>query len=149
MKFKKILSLLLTLILTSSISEAHCQIPCGIYEDEIKFSKLDEHIETIAKSSDQIRQISSNKPLEPQNLQQIIRWTTNKETHAQKVIDEVANYFLAQRIKPDSGHYEKKLELLHQIILLSMKSKQNVESDSVKVLAYKLSQFKEIYMRHN
>lgn len=138
---------ILSLFTTASLS-AHCQVPCGIYGDELKFGELEQHVETIAKAGKLIREISAKDSLTAQDRQQLIRWTVQKESHAQKIVDEAADYFLAQRIKPDAEHYDDKLELLHHIIVYSMKSKQSVESEPVETLGKKIAAFKAIYLDH-
>jgi nickel superoxide dismutase len=145
---KLLLSFLLSLSAVVS-ANAHCQVPCGIYGDELKFGVLEQHIETITKAADQIRELSDKKKLTAQDHQQLVRWVNNKESHAQKIIDEAANYFLAQRIKAGQDHYEDKLELLHHIIVNSMKSKQSSDSDAPKALAEKLAAFKDLYLDHD
>ena len=149
MKLLTISSLLFTTLFTTTLLKAHCQVPCGIYGDELKFNELEQHIETIHKAGAQIRSISSKSPLSAQEQQQIIRWTTNKEEHAQNIIDEVANYFLAQRIAIEADHYEEKIELLHHIIVYAMKSKQSTESEPTQILSTKLSTLKKLYLRHD
>jgi nickel superoxide dismutase len=148
MKTIHILTLLLASLFTAASLSAHCQVPCGIFGDELKFGELEQHIETIEKSGRLIRELSAKDKLSAQDHQQLVRWTTNKETHAQKIIDETANYFLAQRIKPGDEHYADKLELLHHIIVYSMKSKQSVESEPVETLGKKIAAFKDIYLDH-
>ena len=59
-----------------------------------------------------------------------------------------ANYFLAQRVKLDADHYAEKIELLHHIIVFSMKSKQSTGTDATKVLSEKVAAFKELYLHH-
>ena len=144
-----ILPILIAILLSAASAGAHCQVPCGIYGDELKFGELEQHIETINKAGAQIRSISSKGSLSAQEQQQLVRWTTNKETHAQKVIDEAANYFLAQRILPKADQYEKKVELLHHIIVYAMKAKQNAASEPAEILATKLSIFKRLYLDHD
>ncbi|MFP4204130.1 MAG: superoxide dismutase [Ni] [Opitutales bacterium] len=148
MKILHIITFAIVSLFTGASLNAHCQIPCGIYGDELKFGELEQHIETIEKSGKRIRELSAKDELSAQDQQQLIRWTTNKEEHAQKIIDEIANYFLAQRIKPDADHYAEKVELLHHVIVFSMKSKQSVESEPVETLAEKLAAFKELYLDH-
>ena len=143
-----ILPKLIAILLTASSAGAHCQVPCGIYGDELKFSELEQHIQTINKAGAQIRSISSKSPLSAQEQQQIVRWTNNKEEHAQKIIDEAANYFLAQRIALEVDHYEDKVELLHHIIVYAMKSKQSAESEPTEILSTKISTLKELYLNH-
>lgn len=148
MKILQLLALTLASVFTTASLSAHCQVPCGIYGDELKFGELEQHIQTIAKAGAQIREISAKEELSAQDKQQLIRWTMNKESHAQKIIDESANYFLAQRIKPGADHYAEKLEVLHHIIVYSMKAKQSVEDEPVDILSKKLAAFKELYLDH-
>ena len=57
---------------------AHCQIPCGIYDDPVRFSQLEEHVTTIEKSMKQIVELSGESS---PNYNQLVRWVNNKETH--------------------------------------------------------------------
>ena len=104
---------------------------------------------TIEKSAGLIRNLSAKEDLTASDHQQLIRWTTNKETHAQEIIDETANYFLAQRIKTDADHYAEKIKLLHHIILGAMKTKQSVETEATDKLSEKIAVFKELYLGHS
>lgn len=148
MKKILLLSSLFISFLFASQAGAHCQVPCGIYGDELKFGELKQHVETISKASAKIRELSAKEALTALDHQQIVRWTMNKESHAQKVIDEAANYFLAQRIKPDAAHYAEKVELLHHIIVFSMKAKQQVEATPAKTLLEKIEAFETLYLHH-
>ena len=106
-------------------------------------------METIGKSARLIREIAEKDSLSAQDRQQLIRWTVQKEAHAQKIISETADYFLAQRIKPGADHHEEKLELLHHIIVYAMKSKQSVENEPVETLGKKIAAFKALYLHHD
>lgn len=135
-------------VLIANFASAHCQVPCGIFDAELKFGELEQHVETIAKAGDQIRELSAKKELTANDHQQLVRWVTNKESHAQKIIDEAANYFLAQRIKPGQDHYAEKLELLHHIMIHAMKTKQSIEAEAHEKLSKKIAAFKELYLDH-
>lgn len=135
----------LAAVLSVQSARAHCQVPCGIYGDEAKFGQLKQHIETIAKASAQINELAEKADPSLQDKAQIVRWISNKEHHAQEIIDEAANYFLAQRIKPDADNYAKKVELLHHIIVYSMKAKQTIDGEAVKTLSAKLDEFEKLY----
>lgn len=147
--FHKILLTALLSFATALSLNAHCQVPCGIYGDELKFGELEQHVETIAKAAAQIRELAGQDELTAQEHQQLVRWVSNKESHAQKIIDEAANYFLAQRIKAGQDHYQDKLELLHHIIVYSMNSKQSSSADAPKILGEKLAAFKALYLNHD
>ena len=133
----------------ASTAHAHCQVPCGIYGDSTKFDVLMEHVATIEKASAQISELATKEHPSAQDQQQLVRWVDNKEHHAQLIIDEAANYFLAQRIKSGAEHYSDKLTLLHEIIVYAMKSKQTTDGKAVATLGEKLSAFKALYLDHN
>ena len=137
-----------TLFTAYSLS-AHCQVPCGIFSDELKFSELEEHVVTIEKSARLISELSAKEDLTANDYQQLVRWTTNKETHAQKIIDETANYFLAQRIKTDADHYAEKIEMLHHVIVHAMKTKQSTGEDATTKLIESIAAFKDLYLDHS
>lgn len=115
---------------------AHCEIPCGIYGDQLRIHALREDVTTIEKSMQQIEELSKAK--QP-NYNQLVRWVTNKEAHAEKIQQQVAQYWLHQRIKPatdKAGHaaYLRQLEILHGISVNAMKAKQTTDLEFVKAL---------------
>ena len=127
----------------------HCEIPCGIYGDDLRFAALDEDIRTIEKSMGQIKELSADPGA---NANQIARWVMNKEVHADRIRDTVAQYFLAQRIKlPDEGDsaaveaYRDQLSRLHKLIVHAMKSKQTTDLDHPASLRETLKAFREAY----
>jgi nickel superoxide dismutase len=132
-----------------SVVFSHCEVPCGIYNDEMRFTMIEEHIQTIEKAMNQIMELSKQSP---QNMNQIVRWIMNKEKHAEEIQHIISQYFLTQRIKaPDSKDkdaeesYITKLTLCHQILVLAMQAKQTTELEKVNSLKSALKQFKESY----
>ena len=130
---------------------AHCQIPCGIYDDVFRIVSIQEDISTIQKSINKIQELGdSGKSIQNQN--QLVRWINNKETHAQKIQDVISEYFLAQRIKPsfkkneDYDNYVMLTTSCQKIIYYSMKCKQNVETQYVKKLSEELASFVAVYL---
>ena len=130
---------------------AHCEIPCGIYGDEARFSAIAENLTTIEKSMNQIVLLSADAG---KNMNQLVRWVKNKETHADQIREIVAQYFLAQRIKAPSNEdpagrkaYIEKLALLHQMIVSAMKCKQTTDPAHVKKSRELLQAFKALYMK--
>ena len=132
-------SLLFSLI---SYAEAHCEIPCGIYDDEMRINMIAEEIITIEKSMNQINAIEKSKT---PDYNQLIRWVMNKDHHADMLQDIVAKYFMTQRIKPDTKEYDKKLALLHQMLIYSMKCKQTTDLDNINKLRTLVQDFKSLY----
>lgn len=133
-----------------SIVYSHCQIPCGIYNDPARFDEMSEHIITIEKAMKQITELSQqDKP----NMNQIVRWVQNKDKHADELSHIVTYYFMAQRVKPvdktDAVHHElyvKKLTLLHELLVYSMKAKQTTDLSNVEKLRNTLSEFRKAYL---
>ncbi|VGO20126.1 superoxide dismutase [Ni] [Pontiella sulfatireligans] len=116
---------------------AHCQVPCGIYDDQMRIHMMEEHVTTIEKA---MKQIESG-----QNQNQTVRWVMNKEKHADELTEIVTYYFLAQRIKPDMEHYEENLKTLHQIIVYSMKAKQTTDLKNVEKLTELIHSLEHTY----
>lgn len=116
---------------------AHCQIPCGIYDDQMRIHMMEEHVTTIEKA---MKQIEAGE-----NQNQTVRWVVNKEKHADELTEIVTYYFMAQRIKPDMDGYAEKLQTLHQIMIYSMKSKQTTDLANVEKLKELIHQFEHQY----
>ncbi len=144
-------AILLPLFLLASRGStfAHCEIPCGIYGDEARFSAIAENLKTIEKSMNQIVQLSADAG---KNMNQLVRWVNNKEKHADDIREIVAQYFLAQRIKTPEGDdpsarqaYSEKLALLHQMIVSAMKCKQTTDPAHVKKSKELLQAFQALY----
>jgi nickel superoxide dismutase len=138
----QLLLVLCTVFLASSYVAAHCEIPCGIYDDAMRVKMIDEHITTIEKSMNQVVKLQGEQPV---NYNQLVRWVTNKETHANELQEIVTQYFMTQRIKPDATKYQEKLTLLHQMLLHAMKCKQTTDLSEVTTLRSLLKQFDALY----
>lgn len=129
---------------------AHCQIPCGIYDDPARFTAILEHIDTIEKSMKQIDELSkAEKP----NWNQLVRWVNNKEEHADRLTEVVTFYFMAQRVKPVPGDdkaardkYIREITLLHEMVVVAMKAKQTTDLQHCTRLRELTVQFKESYL---
>jgi nickel superoxide dismutase len=148
---KSSLTVLILLLIAgfASLVYSHCQVPCGIYGDPARFDMIAEHITTIEKSMNQIIELSSE---ENPDYNQIIRWTNNKDEHADKLSHIVTYYFLAQRLKPvdqskstEYRSYIKKLKILHMMIVYSMKTKQSTDIENAEKLKDLLVDFYDEY----
>lgn len=140
---RKIILFALTLILVTNVALAHCQIPCGIYGDSLRFDLMREHIATVEKSMKMIRELAEQPG---ENANQLVRWVNNKEEHADDFTHIVTWYFLAQRIKPDTDNYHQKLEVLHRMQITAMKCKQGVEPGDVAELKALVDRFEQLYL---
>lgn len=125
---------------------SHCQVPCGIYDDEMRFEMINEDILTIEKSINEISKLSGQ---DIKNYNQLIRWVSTKDKHADNIISIAGEYFLAQRISLNDNEKDKKyldkLILLHQITVYSMKTKQSTDTVNIEKLKASVNDFKKIY----
>jgi nickel superoxide dismutase len=111
---------------------AHCQIPCGIFDDYARVTAMLEDAVTIEKSARLIEELAGKSDAQSQN--QMMRWVMNKEVHAQKVIETMGDYFLSQRVKTSQEDYEQRLVHHHAVILAAMKTKQTADPEAAKDL---------------
>jgi len=135
-KMKKLLGgLFFTVIFalaSTQFAYAHCQIPCGIYNDNARVWAMLEDVVTVEKSVKLLGELSGKTDAQSQN--QIVRWVTNKELHAQNIISTISNYFLTQRVNSKQKDYDNRLKDHHAVIVAAMKVKQNAELSYVKTL---------------
>ncbi len=138
-------------LLTANNVFAHCQVPCGIYNDELRIHQIEEYILTIEKSMNAIKSLSKNLN-DPLTINQVVRWVDNKDKHAEKIQKIVWEYFFTQRVKPvdkkDKKAYErylKLLELLNKLSFYAMKAKQSVDPKVAENLRKTLEEFEKVY----
>ncbi|MGD9878032.1 superoxide dismutase [Ni] [Desulfococcus sp.] len=124
---------------------AHCEIPCGIYDDGARIQMMLEDATTIEKSMQQATELSGKTPV---NYNQLVRWINNKELHADKIQHTTAQYFMTQRIALDAKDYDKKLAALHQILVYAMKCKQTMDLENVAKLRGAIKTFSDLYLGH-
>ncbi|MHB8899291.1 MAG: superoxide dismutase [Ni] [Thermoguttaceae bacterium] len=131
-------------------ASAHCEIPCGIYDDDARINLLNEHITTIEKSIKEIVALSADSV---QNQNQLVRWVMNKEDHANQFQEVVSQYFMTQRVKPltaesDAAAKEKyvtQLTLLHEMLVYAMKAKQSTDTANTDRLRELVHEFAHVY----
>ena len=132
-------------IFSATYVAAHCEIPCGIYDDQMRVNMIEENIATMEKSMKQIIELQGQSPI---NYNQLVRWIMNKDEHADKLQHTVTQYFMAQRIKPDTEKYTEKLTLLHKMLISAMLCKQTTELSHISTLRSLLKEFSELYFAH-
>jgi nickel superoxide dismutase len=132
----------LLVLFSAGVAAAHCEIPCGIYDDHMRIKMISEHIATIEKSMNEIMALQKAKSI---NYNQLVRWITNKEDHANELQEIVTQYFMTQRIKMDRKDYGKELSLLHQMLVYAMKCKQTTDLANTGQLKSLLKEFETLY----
>jgi len=130
---------------------AHCEVPCGIYDDPLRIALMREHITTIEKSMNMIRTLTGESE---KNYNQIVRWIDNKEHHAEELQHIAWQYFMTQRIKPVDatdkvGHavYVQQLAVLHELLIAAMKAKQTVDLEHVAAMRGLVDRFEASYLK--
>ena len=136
----------LFLSFTAVPASAHCEIPCGIQDDEVRAKLIYEHTVTIEKSMNNIAELGKQNPV---NYNQLVRWVLNKEEHATKIQQTIYQYFMTQRLRADAEKYTDKLIILHKMLQAAMKCKQSIEIENVQALRSLLKEFEILYFGHS
>jgi nickel superoxide dismutase len=125
-------------VLATAAAHAHCQVPCGIYDDAARLAQLREDAATISKAITNINELAGKH--EAEALNQATRWIMTKEEHASHIIQIVSEYFLTQKLKEVApgaeGHadYLAALADHHLVIRAAMKTKQGSSLQSAAAL---------------
>lgn len=131
-------ALALLLLLVPAQVGAHCQVPCGIYDDAARIHTFYEDVQTIEKAMTQINELAQKTDALSAN--QLTRWVVTKEAHASQIITVVSEYFLTQKLKPVAAGedgYEAYLQSLadhHAVMRAAMKCKQTVDTENAAAL---------------
>lgn len=140
------LSLVTTALIIPQQLTAHCQVPCGIYDDNARVKSMLEDVRTTAKAVKLINELASKTDAQSKN--QIVRWVLNKEKHAQKIISTISDYFLTQRVKPSAKDYTERLVKHHTVIVAAMKVKQSTDIKSLEELHAAVDALTAYYPEH-
>ncbi len=130
-------------------AEAHCQVPCGIYDDPARIAQMREDATTIAKAITSINELAGKN--DGESFNQATRWVVTKEEHASHIMELASTYFLAQRVKPVAAgadgyqDYLTKLADHHAVIVAAMKTKQNTTEASVHDLEHAIDAIAKYY----
>ncbi len=138
-------------------AHAHCQVPCGIYDDEGRIQAMKEDVATITKAIAQINELTESMADGPssQAINQSIRWVQTKEDHASKIIETVSLYFLTQKVKPvaaGADGYQQYLKALadhHAVMRAAMTAKQKTDPAAASALEAAVTQLGTHYAPHS
>ena len=126
--------------------QCHCQVPCGIFHDDGRIAGILEDAMTIRKAVVQCQELQKSGKL--QDTHQLVRWINTKEEHASKLMNTIAEYFLAQKVKKEqlSEHdYLQVLALHHAVMVAAMKTKQSSEIGPVDALDKAIQALRPVY----
>lgn len=141
-----IFTLFISLACITNYAVAHCQIPCGIYDDHAKVKEMLQDAQTIEKATTLIAELADKNDAQSKN--QLVRWVTNKETHAQNVVSIISDYYLTQRVKSSQEDYSERLMKHHAVIVAAMKAKQNADITFAKELTKAIESIAPYYPAH-
>ncbi|MDA1194525.1 MAG: superoxide dismutase [Ni] [Planctomycetota bacterium] len=125
------------------VADAHCEVPCGIFADQRRFEEMLEDTATMKKAMEQVGALAGKSDV--QSLNQLVRWVTTKEEHAKNTQHVIAQYFMAQRIKPEQSDYVARLTAAHAIITQAMKCKQSADPAEADKLKAAIIHFHGVY----
>lgn len=126
---------------------AHCEVPCGVYDDDRRFTDMREDQTTIAKSITSIGELAGTHDATGHN--QLARWVSTKEDHATRTQHTIAQYFMTQRIKADDPKYVDKLTKAHAVMVAAMKCKQAADPATAEALTKAINEFEVAYHGHS
>ena len=117
----------------ASVLPAHCEVPCGIYDDHAEIERMRLDAQTMRKASKQIVELAGR--VDASSLNTITRWVMVKEEHGERIQHSVAWYFVTQRVKapaPGAGAeaveaYHQKLAAFHAISRAAMNAAQSLD----------------------
>lgn len=143
---KHLMFALASTVVLSQPALAHCQIPCGIYDDHARIQAMLEDVATVEKSIKSMNKLAGKTDVQSQN--QMVRWVMNKEKHSQNIISTIGDYFLTQRVKAQQKDYKERLIKHHTVIVAAMKAKQNADIKYVTRLKAAVEALKPYYSEH-
>lgn len=124
------------------VAQAHCDIPCRIYDPiSAQLAAL-----TVVRLVDMIQDLLTHHP-QPAgaDLAQFMRLVAQKEEHAAKVKDEVrviwGDYFKAPQFEQVSGVHD----LAHQVMLQASRCKQGIARDDALALLALVNRFAQAF----
>jgi len=119
---------LLGVILSHQPLSSHCQMPCGIYHDDMVYEQVDQYIETMYKA---VTMLNESKFSNAKERTEFVRWACLKDDESDEMAQVFLTYFLQQKVKPDEKDTVNKLVGIHKMLFLLMRIKQNVDVDLV------------------
>lgn len=123
-------------------AEAHCDIPCGIYDPiTAQIAAL-----TVVRMIDLMNDYDKNHPQKDMNYDfSMARYTAVKEEHAEKVKHDIRVIFGDYIKQQQLDKYPDLPALVHKIYQLGSKGKQTTDRDNAVQLVEAVNQFAQIF----
>ena len=121
--------------------QAHCDIPCKVYDPAvIQYSTL-----SIVRFIDLINEELKNAEMNSNNIAQLSRLVSVKEQHAKDVKSEVTTIWGDYFKEPQISKYPEIHQLVHEIMQLASKCKQEHKRENGVELLKRINKFTEIF----
>ncbi len=129
--------------LNFATAQAHCDIPCKIYDPATaQIAAL-----TVIRMVDLLNELDTGEALTLAQQAQLSRLVAEKEKHAMQVKEEVrviwGDYFKA----PQFEQIPNANELVHSIMLQASKNKQHIDREAAVELLNLVNQFAEAFWK--
>lgn len=131
-------------LMTFADLNAHCQMPCGIYHDDMVYDQIDQFVETVYKG---ISIMNENKFITVKDKNEFVRWVVQKEKCCNEATDLITTYFLQQKIKPGEADTTQRIVVAHKLLFYIVAIKQNTELEFVKQFNEEWERFKVMFHR--
>lgn len=130
-------------------AKAHCDVPCGVYDPIVaQIAAM-----TVARMTDTITELENHEVQDHGGTRdahynnKITRMVNEKERSATIVKDEIHIIWGDFYKAPQFEAHPQLHELTHEIMLLSSKCKQNVDTEASRALVAKVNEFAEIFFQ--
>lgn len=114
----------LTLMSGPITLNAHCQMPCGIYHDDMVYDFIDQYVETMIKA---VTVMNQSKFDTVRDKNEFVRWVIEKEKESNEISNLITAFFLQQKIKPGEDDTVKRIQSAHKLLCLIVAIKQNAD----------------------
>ncbi len=120
---------------------AHCQMPCGIYDDQMVYDQINQFYLTMFKA---VKALDHNEFKTDEDRNQFIRWVMTKERLCNEMATLITEFFLQQKIQPIDDNIEL-LQSAHKLLFLLLAIKQNVDIKIIKEFGKEWEHFKYLF----
>lgn len=129
-------------LLAAPLLHSHCQMPCGIYHDDMVFDQIDQYVETMVKG---VTVLSENKNDSCSEKNTFIRWVIQKENMSNETAQLLTSYFLQQKIKADEDDTVKRVCSVHKMLCYLVTIKQTCDMKYVQAFSDEWDKFKLMF----
>lgn len=132
-----------TCLMVGSSLSAHCQMPCGIYHDDMVFDQIDQYVETMYK---ECNILNNNKFANVHDRLEFTRWVINGENMTDDIACDIfLKYFLQQKIKPGESDTPQKVAIIHKLLFLMVQIKQTCDTKVVLEFGEEWENLKDLF----